>query len=94
MIELFKDTPWNDWFLIMSKGNPPLAFQFLFINFVFFAIYAYRRIRGKKTRHNNLSYLAHGLMFLANVAILYESELLPIYQTNFVAFWRHVQQII
>jgi hypothetical protein len=94
MLDQVRYAPWGDWYIIMSKGNPPLALQFLFINFMFFLIFAVRRIRGKKTRHNNLSYVAHGVMFLANVLILYQADILPMYQTRLMMFWHKLQYVI
>jgi hypothetical membrane protein len=94
MFDYFRIAPWGDWYLIMSKGNPPLALQFLIINCAFFVIFAIRRIRGEKTKHNNISYLVHGLMFLANVGILYQSDLLPMYQTRIMMFWHKLQYVI
>ena len=94
MLDQIKYAPWGDWIIVMSRGNPPLALQFLFINLVFFLIFAVRRLRGHKTNQNNFSFVAHGLMFMANVAILYQADLLPMYHTRIMMFWNHFQQVI
>jgi hypothetical protein len=94
MLDNVKNAPWGDLLIVMSKGNPPLAFQFLLINFLFFMIFAVRRLRGQKTRNNNLSYLAHGVMFMANMVILYETDLLPIYHQQVMLFWHKIQLVI
>jgi hypothetical protein len=94
MLEQIRNAPWRDLYVVLSKGNPPLAIQFLLINFLFFMVYAVRRLRGHKTRKNNLPYLAHGLMFVLNMVILYQTDVYPIYREQVMLFWHKIQLVI
>ncbi len=94
MIELFKQAHWSDIVIVLSQGEPPVALQLLFANLIFFLIYAFRRLRGKKTRPNNASYLVHGTLVLVNAAVLLQTEFAPFYQHSIVNFWHKFQNVI
>jgi hypothetical protein len=94
MFEMFNRAHWSDFYDVLSKGNPPLALQFLFINTLFFVIFAVRRARGKTSKNNNASYLVHGLLLLVNAGIMFQGDLAPFYQRNILTFWNKLQQVI
>lgn len=94
MIENFINAPWGQWIVLLSKGNPPLALQFLLINGVFFLIFAFRRLRGIRTRHANTAYVIHGILIMVNTAILYQDQLYPYYRYNILGFIHKVQAVI
>ena len=94
MIEMFKNARWTDFYDVLSKGNPPLALQFLLINALFFVIFALRRARGKKSKNNNASYLVHGFLLLVNAGIMFQGDLLPYYQRNIMVFWAKLHSVI
>jgi hypothetical protein len=94
MVELFKETNWNVWYDVLARGNPPLALQFLLINLLFFIIFAFRRLRGKRSSHNNWSYLIHGVLILINAGILYQGELMPFYQRNILMFYYKLHAVV
>jgi hypothetical protein len=94
MLDNFRNAPWGEWVQVLSTGNPPLALQFAVLNTIFFVIFAIRRLRGKRTSHDNASYAVHALLIFVNVGILYQKELLPYYTYQFVQFWQHFKQII
>jgi hypothetical protein len=94
MIEMFKSARWNDFYDVLSKGNPPLALQFLLINTLFFVIFAIRRARGKGSKNTNASYMVHGLLLLVNAGIMFQGDMGPFYQRNILTFWNKLQHVI
>jgi hypothetical protein len=94
MLEMFKNARWHDFYDVLSRGNPPLALQFLIINTVFFVIFAARRARGKRSKNNNTSYAIHGFLLLVNAGIMFQGDLLPYYQRNISIFWTKLQNVI
>jgi hypothetical protein len=94
MVELFKHTNWSVWYDVLAKGNPPLALQFLLINSLFFIIFAFRRLRGKRSHHNNVVYFVHGVLLLANAGVIFQGDLAPYYQRNILEFWHKLHAVI
>jgi hypothetical protein len=94
MVELFKHTNWSVAYDVLMRGNPPLALQFLLINSLFFIIFAFRRLRGKRSSHNNLAYAVHGFLLLANAGIMYQGEIAPYYERNILMFWHKLHAVI
>ncbi len=94
MLELLKQAHWSDITTVLAQGNPPLALQLLVVNCIFFFMFAFRRLRGKKTRQNNAAYLINGILILVNAAVLTQAQLLPFYQYNIMVFWHKLQQVL
>lgn len=94
MLESFKQAHWSDIYYVLVSGNPPLALQLLFVNLIFFLIYAHRRLKGKKTRQNNASYFVHGIIIIANASVLFQGELVTYYVRNLLLMWHKFQQIV
>jgi hypothetical protein len=94
MIEYIKQAHWDDIYTVLMTGNPPLALQLLIVNLVFFLIFAFRRLRGKKTKQNNASYFVHGLIVFANAALLFEGSSMPYYFNSCLQLWHKFMQLV
>lgn len=94
MLEMFKNARWHDFYDVLSRGNPPLALQFLCINTLFFVIFAVRRARGNGSKNTNASYIVHGFLLLVNAGIMFQGDLLPFYERNILSFWYKLNQVI
>ena len=65
MLDLFQRVNWNEYLLIMSQGNPPIALQLLMVNAALVAYWFYRRTRTRKRTAPPPSGWTLQVMFLA-----------------------------
>jgi hypothetical protein len=93
-IELFQRTNWQIWYDFLSKGNPPLILQLLAINSVIFIFLIIRRSRGQSTLKRGVGATVQGLLILANIAILTQAQLMPIYSGYMTTFWHRLMNVI
>lgn len=63
MLELAQRVNWNEYFLMLTQGNPPLFLQFLVVNAVLLAYWLFRRTRKRKSQQGSAWILQ--LLFVA-----------------------------
>ncbi|MFN0193606.1 MAG: hypothetical protein ACKVP5_16810 [Aestuariivirga sp.] len=77
------DVYWNEFYRILSAGDPPLALQLLVVNTIFFIYFVVRRMRGATSMRREVATTVQGLMLFANVAVLFEDQLLGAFRPYF-----------
>ena len=71
MLDLVQRVNWNEYMLILSQGNPPIALQLMVVNAALVAFWLYRRTRNRKRNAPLQSGWMLQLMFLAgNVGVV------------------------
>ena len=75
MVDLFLHAPWNELYAFFTKGQPPLVFQVLLLNTVFFALFMARRLRGARTMRHETAITVQSLLILANALIMFRDDL-------------------
>jgi hypothetical protein len=53
MLDLMQRVNWNEYFLIMTQGNPSLALQFLAVNGILAAYWFMGRLRKRKSKQSS-----------------------------------------
>ena len=94
IVELFQRTNWQAWSDLLSRGNPPLILQLLAINSIIFVYMIIRRARGGTTVKRGVSETVQGLLITANIIILTQDQLKPLYHSYVVTFWRNLMNVI
>ena len=71
MLDLVQRVNWNEYMLILSQGNPPIALQLMVVNAALVAFWLYRRTRNRKRNAPLQSGWMLQLMFLTgNVGVV------------------------
>jgi hypothetical protein len=66
---------WNEFYLILSSGDPPLALQLLVVNTIFFIYFIVRRMRGAPEMRQEAAITVQAMLIFANLAVLFDDEL-------------------
>ena len=72
MLDMFLRAPWGELHTFFAKGEPPLAFQFLILNTIFFIFFISRRMRGLKTMRTETASTIQSLLIFTNGLILFQ----------------------
>jgi hypothetical protein len=72
--ELIWRAPWHDLYAFFAAGNPPLAFQLLALNTVFFVIYCFRVARAKHAVRSGAAYAVQFLLMGANAMLMFQNQ--------------------
>ena len=75
MIELIKNTGWDQIYNFLADGEPPMIARILAINTLFFILFAFRRARGIPAMREKIAVRVQGLLVAANVLILFQNEI-------------------
>ncbi len=75
MIELIKNTHWEQIYIFLADGEPPMIARILAVNTLFFILFAYRRARGIPAMREKIAVRVQGLLVAANVLILFQNEI-------------------
>jgi hypothetical protein len=94
MIENFKNADWSQWYYLLSKGNPPLAFQLLIVNSIFFVIFMIRRMRGQSTMRARMANTIQAILIATNILIFYQDTVFPFYYHNISLVARRIMQVL
>lgn len=94
MIEMFKQANWDAAYNVLTQGNPPLVYQMLAINSLFFILSIIRRMRGKPMMKSGPSMAIQGLLITANIALLVQDQFLPYYQSHIQTIWYKLMSVI
>lgn len=69
MLDLVQRINWNEYFLILTQGNPSLGLQFLVINSVLAAYWLTGRLRKSKSKQSSGLFLPI-LFVVGNLAVV------------------------
>jgi len=69
MFDLVQRVNWNEYFLIMTQGNPPLALQLLVVNGMLAAYWLVRRARKRKSPQGS-AWLLQLLFVAGNLGVV------------------------
>jgi hypothetical protein len=69
---------YNEFWRIMSSGDPPLGLQFLAVNSVFLIIVILRRLRRQSTLHSGASHALQISLITVNFMVLMQDGLKPL----------------
>lgn len=72
MLQTFLNAPWWQITDFLNRGNPPLIFQILAINTIFFILFIVRRMRNARTLHRGAAIQVQALLILSNALLLFQ----------------------
>ena len=75
MIELIRNTRWDQIYNFLADGDPPMIARILAINTLLFILFAIRRARGIPPMREKIAVKVQGLLVVANVLILFQNEI-------------------
>lgn len=68
MMDLVQRVNWNEYFVILTQGHPPLALQLLVVNAMLTAFWLVRRARKRK--HQSSALLLQLLFLAGNLGVV------------------------
>ncbi len=78
MNDLFLHARWGELYAFFSQGNPPLAFQILALNTIFFVLWILRRMRDAPALRAKTANIVQGLLIGANIMIIFQRDILSL----------------
>jgi hypothetical protein len=73
-VEKFQQARWDELYRFFTDGYPPLIFQLLLINTIFFVFFVVRRLRAKHHMRHTTAYLIQFLLIGANMAVMFQKD--------------------
>jgi hypothetical protein len=70
MLDLIHRTNWDNLYFYFAKGNPPIIFQLLALNTIFFMVFAIRRMRGAPNLRASTASNIQSMLLAANIVIV------------------------
>lgn len=75
MLQKFLNAPWWQLSDFLTRGQPPLAFQLLIINTIFFILFIIRRMRNERALHRSAAIQVQSLLIVSNALILFQEQI-------------------
>jgi hypothetical protein len=73
-LEQIRNARWEEIYLFLSQGNPPLIVIFLGINTLFFMLFLVRRATNRNRMRTSTVYFVQGAVILANAFVLFRED--------------------
>jgi hypothetical protein len=73
-IDEFKNARWDELYLFLAHGNPPLILILLGINTLFFIVYIIRRASKRQRMRASTVYFVQGAVVMANAFVLFRED--------------------
>ncbi len=75
-LNLFWNAPWDDFYLFLTMGNPPLLLVLLGLNTMFLLFYATRKARQSPRLRTATLYWVQAVMVAANVFVVFQKDVI------------------
>jgi hypothetical protein len=66
---------WNEFYRILSAGDPPLVLQLLAVNSIFLIFCVVRRMSGSAVMRPEVANMIQSLLLFANAAVLFQEQI-------------------
>ncbi len=76
MLNLIGAAHWDELYAFFAKGNPPLIFQLLLLNTIFFILLISRRMRGAPALRSSTASTIQALLIIANMGLIFQDSIL------------------
>ena len=73
-LSLIRNARWDELFMYLTKGNPPLIVLLLVINTIFFVLYVTRKATSKHRMRPATVYAVQALMVGANAVAIFKDD--------------------
>jgi hypothetical protein len=74
--DLFWNARWDELYLFLTNGNPPLIAILLAVNTIFFMLYLMRRATQRHRMRASTVYFVQGMVVVANAFVLFREDAL------------------
>jgi hypothetical protein len=73
-LDVIRAARWDELYLFLTHGNPPVIVILLGLNTLFFIIYLVRRANQRHRLRQSTVYMVQGLVIFANAFILFRED--------------------
>jgi hypothetical protein len=73
--DFIRNARWNEFYVFLTNGDPPLILILLLLNTVFFVIYVMRKTMRNTRLRSATVYFLQSFMVAANAAVIFQKEL-------------------
>ena len=73
---------WQDIYLLLASGSPPVVVRLLVINTLFLLYFIFRKLRNRSSRPYTTSLILQSLLIGANFMLMFQHQLTPMIMRN------------